>query len=222
MRNFKIFNFLFLLLLNSCAGYRFSQKRNPLKSFGIERLSLPMFINYSLYPRLNTYLTKEMYQLLNSYSDLTVKNGENLESDAILIGIVESADQTSQAFRVTSRKFTTGDLEDSIGKRPPFFIPTGVRFDARIRIFIIKNPTLKILSLTRSELKDFVGRSPQVVVSETLDLRGSYSQVVASTETVDNAGVVNYTKNKANFERALRRASESLIQNFREVVLNAF
>ncbi len=78
-----------MLALASCAGYRFQEKNNPFAQYGVKSISVPMFYNHSLFPNISAPMTKEVYQMLSSFSGLKLSSGHE-EADAVLVGIITS------------------------------------------------------------------------------------------------------------------------------------
>ncbi len=195
---------------------------NPLAIHGIRSVSVPMFVNNSPIANVGSMVTKEIMLLLSSYPGLKLRSGEDLSSDAILIGIIEGEQQLGELLKTTERKFTSGELKDSIGDRREFYVPTGTNLLLKVRFVLIKNPTRSDIDLTKGELAHAMGSHSRVVMNHTLDLSASFTRVVGATTTVDSPGLVNLTKNKAIMERALEDGSKSLATQFKDVVLNAF
>ncbi len=213
---------LFTVFLSACSGYQFVENDNPLAIHGIRSLSVPMFVNKTPVPNVGSMVTKEISFLLSSYPGLKVRSGEDLSSDAILIGIVESTQQLAELIQTTERQFTTSDLKASLGSRKEFFVPTGSSLNLSVRFIMIKNPRRQDVELAKSELNKMMINHPKMLMNQSLNFVASFTRVVAGTETIDSAGLVNMTKNKAIMERALQDGSKSLAQQFKDVVLNAF
>ncbi len=212
----------FTVFLSACSGYQFVENDNPLAIHGIRSISVPMFVNKTPIANVGSLVTKEISFLLSSYPGLKVRSGEDLTSDAILVGIVESNQQLAELIQTTDRQFTTSELKTSLGTRKEFFVPTGSVLDLNVRFILIKNPKKQDIELAKSELSTLMINHPKILMNQTLGFQASFARVVAGTETIDSAGLVNMTKNKAIMERALQDGSRSLAQQFKDVVLNAF
>lgn len=217
-----LLSILILTLFTACGGYQFVENDNPLAIHGIRSVSVPMFVNKSPLPNVGAIVSKEITLLLSGYPGLKVNSGEDLSSDAILIGIIEGEQRLSEVLNTTERKFTSGDLKTSLGNRQEFYVPIGTNVTVKVRFVMIKNPRREEVELVKSELGTIMNANPKVVMSQTLDLTANFTRVVGATTTVDSPGIVNLTKNKAIMERALEDGSKSLAQQFKDVVLNAF
>lgn len=217
-----LFLLISLFIFSSCGGYQFVENDNPLAIHGIRSVSVPMFVNKSPLPNIGSMVTKEIVFLLSGYPGLRVQTGEDLKSDAILVGIVEGEQHLSDLMITTERKFTSAELKDSIGSRREFYVPTGTSMNLKVRFVLIKNPNRSDIDLTKGELAPLLGASSKVLVNQTLDLNANFNRVVGETTTVNSPGLVNMTKNKAIMERALQDGSKSLAAQFKDVVLNAF
>lgn len=222
----KTLRLSFISLLSTafvaCSGYQFVENDNPLAIHGVRSVSVPMFINKSPVANVGSMVTKEITLLLSSYPGLKVHSGEDLSSDAILIGIVGGEQKLSDLVQTTERKFTSGDLKKSLGTRKEFYVPTGSSMNLTVQFMLIKNPKRQDIELAKSELKDIFVTHPRVVLNQSLNFQASFTRVVDGTETIDSPGLVNMTKNKAIMDRALKDGSKSLAQQFKDVVLNAF
>ena len=86
----RIIPILLILLCSSCAGYRFQDKENPFKQYGIRSLSIPMFFNQSSHSNISGMFTKEIYKMISEFDNLKVYGGGS-SGDAVLIGIIESS-----------------------------------------------------------------------------------------------------------------------------------
>ncbi|MFN8369170.1 MAG: hypothetical protein U0T83_00940 [Bacteriovoracaceae bacterium] len=70
-------------ILNSCSGYKFINRSNPLAQYGIHSIAIPMFQNTSNVPNVSGVVTKEIVTLLSQFSELRVYPGEWTDADAI-------------------------------------------------------------------------------------------------------------------------------------------
>lgn len=218
----RTISFLLLMILTACSGYRFVENDNPLAIHGIRSVSVPMFVNKSALPNIGATVSKEIVLLLSSYPGLKVTVGENLNSDAILVGIINSSQHLSELLITTDRKFTSGDLKTSIGGRQEFYVPIGTSVTMQVRFVLIKNPNAQDLEMAKGDLSKFMPIHPNVLMDQTMNMTTSFTRVVGNTVDADSPGLVNLTKNKAILDRALEDGSKSLANQFKDVVLNAF
>lgn len=218
--------FLFLLVfLQSCAGYHFITNNNPLIGYDIKSIAVPMFVNRSVIPELAAPLTKEITMALNDYSGLRVYNGNNEAADAVLIGVVDSEDFYNEVVTTTQTLFTDNDsaIKNSIGQRSPFYYPVESSYRFKLKLYLIKRPTAEELSLLQSaELGKFVKLNPKVVLTDEIDLSGTFSRTIAETSGPHSAGKVNFVKNKGIFEKSVQETAMYAAKTFKQVVLNAF
>lgn len=211
--------YLLLLFLFSCAGYNFENNLNPLKQYSIERVSLPMFVNHSIIPHIGAVLTKEVYGVLSRYPRLKVSTGFSKDSDAVLIGIVESDQRRKQTFKTTSTSFITGE---SLGQRNPMYVPISTSYKIRLRFILIKNPKKQELALLKSPVGNLIPKSDRVIFNEVLEFDQGYSRRIFDTLSPDNGGVVNFTNNLGNFERSLDDLGEQVALRLEREILHAF
>ena len=216
------FYFLFLTLLLSCSGYRVKNNENPLAIYGIKTLAIPVFVNHSSLSKVSVPLTSEIKALMMSYMDLKVQSEYRNSTDAILLGIVESPKKKSDTVKATGSKFTTGDIEATIGERSEFFIPQRNEVKLNLRLILIKSPSAQDLELAQGKLGKYMDNHPRVIFSENLDVTAAFSREIAGNLSPDNGGVVNFSKNKKAMNVAIRSAAKAVALNFKEVVLDAF
>lgn len=226
MTNHLLFILTILLSLGGCSGYRFVDKRNPLSQYDIKTLTVPMFINRTIYPAVSGVFTKEVTSVLNQYPDLRVYAGENKSADAILVGVLSSPDHRSSAYKTTSTVYIAGDLEDSIGQRRPYYLPFTTQFKMTLRLLVIKNPSWEdkelLTAIATGDIKGAILAHPKVIIDQQFNLDGSYGRQVLANKDTDQGGVVNATKNEETQERSIKAMAESAGRQFSELVLNAF
>jgi hypothetical protein len=214
--------FLFLTLLLSCSGYRVKNNENPLAIYGIKILAIPVFVNHSSLSKVSGPLTSEIKALMMSYMDLKVQSEYRNSTDAILLGIVESPQKKADTVKATGSKFTTGDIDATIGERSEFFIPQRNEVKLNLRLILIKSPSVQDLELAQGKFGKYMNNHPRVIFSENLDVTAAFSREIAGNLSPDNGGVVNFSKNKKALNVAIRSAAKAVALNFKEVVLDAF
>jgi hypothetical protein len=210
------------MCITGCAGYHFNTNNNPLIGYDIKTIAVPMFINRSVLPQLAAPLTREITLVLNDYSGLKVLSGDSEDSDAVLIGIIESRDHYNEVVTTPQSALTDGDIKKSIGARSPFYYPSQTTYAYSLRLILIKRPTQEELNLFTSAngWKKFL--HPKIVMENTINITGNFSRVVGETFSATAPGEVNFVKNKAIFEKSVQDTSYQAAQTFRQVVLNAF
>lgn len=206
-----------LFLFVSCSGYHVSYKDNPLLSYDIRSVAVPMFINRSVFTHINAPMTQEIVAVLNQYHDLKVVAGESYETDAILLGIIDSKEKINEAMKAKSTQFTEG--KSALGDRPGFYYPSELSYGVSLSLILIKRPSKEEIELFKSDLSAYLKLHPKVIINETLELSSSYLRV-ANGSTV--GGDVNYVKNEGVFEKSMQELSRSAAISFRDLFLNAF
>lgn len=216
--------FVFLV---SCSGYRLKRGENSLfYNENIRSLSVPMFINKTMYPHVSGALTLETSKVLSSVRGLTIYNGENSEADAILVGVVTSPLREAESITTDAIKATDGTLDGSLGNRSGFFVPTSSRYRISVRYFLIKSPSASELEVLKSNiaknLEQSLAVNPKVVFNQTFNYQGSFNREIATDSGPDSGGVVNYTKTKKFFEQSLNNIAKGAAKDLKELILNVF
>ena len=211
-----------MCFLAGCSGYHFNTSNNPLISYDIHTIAVPMFINRSVIPQLAAPMTKEITLALNDYSGLKVMSADTDKADAVLIGVIESRDHYNQVVTTTQTLFTSGDVGTSIGTRAPFYYPITTAYNFSLRLILVKRPSKEEIELFASDMGAFIKAHPKVVLRDTIDLSNSFSRVTSPTSTANAPGEVNFVKNKGIFEKSLQDTCYQAAQTFKQVVLNAF
>lgn len=218
------FYILISFFLVGCAGYHFNTTNNPLIGYDIKSISVPMFVNRSVLPHMSGMMTKEIVMALKDFPGLKVINGDSSESDAVLLGIVESEDHYADVVQTTESAFTSGDkkIEQSIGRRTPFYYPSKTAYQLRLRIILIKRPSKEEIDFVTKNTLGFAKLHPKVVLEEEVPIQGSFSRVTSDSITTTSGGELNFVKNKGIFEKSLQDSCIQTAKNFKQVVLNAF
>lgn len=212
-----------MALLTGCSGYHFNTNNNPLIGYDIKTISVPMFINRSVLPDIAAPMTKEIILALNDYSGIKILSGDNENADAVLIGVIDSADHYSEVVKTGQQTLTTGDIETSIGKRSKFYYPLQTIYSFNLRLILIKRPTKEEIDLFSGDMGRLIKVHPKVVLQDSIALAGSFSRVANATILNTTApGEVNFVKNKGIFEKSLQDLCYQAGQTFKQVVLNAF
>jgi len=214
--------FLFILAaFISCSGYHFKRRDNPLGSFEIYSVAIPMFLNRSAVADVGTYLNKEITLILSSYQGLKVYSGENNDADAVLVGIVLSDDHVSSVYK-SEELFTDGTFKDSIKDRKPFYVPSSTSYALKLQLVLIKRPTKEERLLIESNIGPYLNAHPRIVLNETLSLTGSFTREVSPNDGPDSGGRVNFTKNRGLMDKSLQNMAKAVARSFEQEVLDAF
>lgn len=218
---------LIFVFLVSCSGYRLKRGENSLFfNENIRSLSVPMFINKTMYPHVAGALTLETTKVLSSVRGLTLYNGESDQADAILVGVVSSPLREAESISTNASKPTEGTLDGSLGNRAGFFVPTSSRYRISVRYFLIKSPSSNELEVLKSNmaksLDQNIAVNPKIVFNQTFNYKGSFNREIATNSGPDDGGVVNYTKTKKFFEQSLNRIAKNAARDLKELILNVF
>ena len=211
-----------LVTLASCAGYHFNTNNNPLLSYDIKSVAVPMFVNRSSIPELAAPMTREITFALNDYPGIKVYSGDSEEADAVLIGIIDSSDHYNDVIKTKNQLFTDNTVKTSVGKRTPFYYPSESSYTFSVQFILIKRPTKQEIELLTTDLGQFMKANPKVVLMDRLDLSGSFTRVIGESITPYSPGKTNFVKNKGIFEKSIQDTAVSAAKSFKQVVLNAF
>lgn len=212
----------FCIGLSSCAGYRVNKETNPFKLYGVESVSIPIFINRTSLPSISGLMTKEIRLMLSQFPELKLSAREDQNSDAVLVGIVESPQYLRETIRTEGTRFISDEQSESIGSRPTFYLPTVGRVTVKLTLVLIKRPTQTELELLDSEFMPYLSRNPKVMFSEHISLSRSFSRSIESNLGPDDGGVVNATRNRKIVDRQFELMAHEAALQFKQVVLNAF
>lgn len=219
----NVFFLLLTLFLTSCAGYSFKDVENPLAQFGINSISIPVFINNSSLSGMTGPFTKEMALLFSKYPKLKVYNYENKKSDAILIGIINSPPKKRDAIINGNKIYPAGELADSFGDRNLFYLPLDSTYSVVVQFILIKGPSERELNfiLDNKELLA-QAKTPKIIINETFSLTQSYAHTLYGNQNPDMGGVVNFTNTRGHYHKSILDLAESVATRFEQEVLNAF
>lgn len=222
----RFFYLFFLCIFSGCSGYHFNNSTNPLIGYDIRSVSVPMFVNQSVMPQMAGLMTKEIVLALKDFSGLRVINGDESDSDAVLLGIIESSNHYNEVVQTTSTAYTNTpaneNIKKSIGNRQDFYYPATTAYSMHLRVILIKRPTKEEIDFLTKNTLGLTKFHPKVVLTETLPITGNFSRVVNDTLTPNSGGEVNFVKNKGILEKSLQDSCLQTAKNFKQVVLNAF
>ena len=209
-------------ILTSCAGYKVVNDKNPYKEWGILSISIPMFINRSSIVGVSPHLTESIKRVLEEETSLKVYAGNDGKSDAVLVGIIDSANQYRELYKTTTSKYISGNLEDSIGEREPFYIPTQQKYNLNITLVLVRRPRTEDMKIIESELLKHLYVGGKFIFNKRIDLSGSYSREIKSTTNPDHGGIVGFTNAQGNLQRSYKSLGDAAARIFREEILNVF
>lgn len=213
---------LSLVFLQGCGGYHINKRTNPFAGYGIKHITIPMFYNRSNIPAVSAPFTKEFSSVVSAFPDIRVTAGNNQAADAVMIGIIDSSQYINDTVVNTSTLLFEPDVSQGQKKRNPFYLSTTSNYSLSLRVVIIRRPTQQEIEVISGNLGDYIKSHSKIVFDETYPLTGSIQRVVQGSNTSDDPGVVNFTKNLEVFKKNLKTLAKSTANNFKEVVLNAF
>lgn len=135
LRIILILNFL----LYSCAGYELRDRENPFEVKGIKSISVPMFVNKTNLNSVSNNFSKEVISMLENFKGLKVYSGNDGKSDAVLLGVVYTADGYDPIRNKDIAFLNTEDIE-KLKNRSAFTLQTIKSLDVQVRVVILKRP----------------------------------------------------------------------------------
>ncbi|MCF8059455.1 MAG: hypothetical protein K9K67_09175 [Bacteriovoracaceae bacterium] len=215
---------LFFLFLTSCAGYRVRDRGNPFEQENIHSLAIPMFVNKSSYPGVGPIFTREVTKLMSSYPGIRIKGLSGGTEDAVLVGIIESPRRYADAYKTTATKFTDGELEQSIGNRAQFYLPTASSYAITLRLILIKNPSIAEKELLASSLGAKMENisTSKIIFQQSFNYTGAFNREAKDTITSDSGGIVNYSKTKRYFTQTIENLAKQAARDLEDLVINVF
>ena len=220
----RIMHLLILIFVTSCAGYRVRDRGNPFEQENIRKLAIPMFINKSSYAGVGPIFTREITKLLSSYPGLRIQGLSGGSEDAVLVGIIESPSRYSEAYLTTATKFTSGELQESIGNRAQFYLPTASTYQITLRLVLIKNPSKMTKELLASSIgaKVMADSQSKVIFQQSFNYTGNFNRETKDTITSDSGGIVNYAKTKRYFMQTIEGLAKQSARDLEDLVINVF
>lgn len=209
---FVIIYILVQFIFIGCSGYSVSYAKNPFSRFGIKSVSIPMFVNHTVVPDISSKFTKEMVLLLSNYRDLKILNGENVNADGILIGILSSADDLKGTFVTTEEKTLSGS---DIGSRREFKVPSKISYSIKLTVFLIKDPLYKHKEIFNEKIVSIISKHPDVVLTGEASFSQTYDVEL-------NAESFNFVRTKGTFDKTLDTMAQNAAIHMDQVVFNAF
>lgn len=214
---------LFILpFLIGCSGYHFRDQKNPLDYLEIKSLAIPMFVNRSVLPSVNGIFTTEFSLLFSEYSGLKVYPGDGKDKDAVLLGIVSSPLSRKETVTIINEKYTSGVLQPSMGERRPLYLPFNKQIHLKVRLILIKKPSKEMIEILSGENGELLKSHPKIIFDRMMDVTISYTGSLDINESVDDGGVLNFTKNHSFLSANVKRMAKIAANKFKEEIINAF
>lgn len=208
---------LISILLTSCSGYKFQQRKNPFKDYNIKSINIPMFYNKSNFSNINSHVTKEVFKVLQGFKGLEVRSGGK-KADATLVGIVYSSRKMSESMKNVglraAKSATNATLAES---RDDFFIPTSSRLHLSVQIYLIKNPSAKEIKLMHSSLGKFLVNS-RVIINEKIKVSDQFLREVFEVDVSNVTG----TQNRGAKKSTLEQMAIEVARSFKDNILYVF
>jgi hypothetical protein len=210
----------FALLLTACSDYKLTNRENPFRQFGVITISVPTFYNHSNLPMVSMKFTKEIVTYLREFPGLKVVNQVDSQADAVLIGIISSAEKRSHTIRPEDYRVTNDVAPTSVDRtiRGEFYVPAITSVNLSVRFLLIKNPTEVELKLLKSELGKKVPEQANIILNKEFAVTGRFNREIFDGESTN----VNGTQNSLALQRVLLAMAKKTKDNFEEVVLYAF
>ena len=215
---YKIFILFFLLNILSCSGYKVKKRENPWKRHGIHSVTIPMFVNRTIFPNLAPEISKEIRKLVSTFPGLKVYSGESSKANGILLGIVETEKKYDETLKTTQKTFITS----SIGERSEFYLPNAQSYQVRVKMILIKNPTTMDIKLAKSSLNRFLVRNSKVIFNEVITTTGRFSRIMHQNTSQDDGALVGQTQNRGLLIKSFSKVGEAVAFQFKELILYAF
>jgi hypothetical protein len=210
---------IWLLLLSSCAGYKWTERNNPLARHGINSISIPMFLNQSNLNEVAGLFTSQLIEVMSGFDGLRVVPGFDENTDAVLIGKIKSPEKLSQTLAQQGIRVANTVASESIGgSRGDFYIPSATGINLSVEYIIIKKPTKDELEFFLSKYADQIIADQKVVLKENIPVLDVFTREVYDGE----AGRVNYTQNRGAMKKTLYNMAVNTTNQFRDMILYAF
>ena len=217
---------LTLCIISSCSGYRFRNQRNPLVDEGIKSISIPMFINRSTLPNASHIFTKDIVKVLTDSTDIKIYMGDNRKADGLLIGIIDSPNRYQDLYQKEGAFFIdkeeNNEQTSSIGDRSSFFIPRTRIYRVQVTLVLIRHASELDRQMVSTDLLPYLKRSQKIIFNRTIEREARADLSIRGTDQADSAGITNVSRGRFYFENSLKSTSQSVANDFRNLVLNVF
>ncbi len=218
--NMRFITILAIFFLVSCAGYRFRRPDNPLTIYGIHSVTVPMFINRSSFPDVSGAFSREIMLVLREFPGLKVYTGNDENADAVLLGIISSADIRAENEKVAARVLVSKNA--GLGTRKEMYLPSQTTINLSLRLILIKHPTIGEIQTLTSSIGENLSEHPKIVFNDSIPLTSSYEKKLETTTNVDDSGLVNFTRNTGLQRTLIDNMALSAAAFFKEVMLYGF
>lgn len=204
--------------LTSCSGYRLKSKENPFFRFGINSITIPMFLNESTISNVSGPFTRELSSYLMSFSDLRVYPGENKSADAVLLGIIRSGQYKNSSLKTSGYKISSDIAPVATGSRRKYYIPRSTSIELDINFILIRDPSIADIKLLTSDIGQHIRNNPKIIYNEYVKVIGDFTRNIHDGEAV----AVNQTQNIGMQNKTINKMAEDAVNKFKETILYAF
>lgn len=213
---------IFIILISSCSGYKVKNRTNPWKQYNISHVTIPLFINETLFPGMNTAITANIIEELGHFTGLKVSSGESNKADALLLGVITGNNHLREALPTIEKKYLGEDYSESLGTRRGIYTPRRQTYQVTVRLILIKNPTTFDRVLLKSRYKKHLIPSSKVIFNQVLTISQAITRNIWNRKNVDSGGVVNFTQNEGIIRRSYSYIGKEVSRQFKELILYAF
>lgn len=181
-----------------------------------------MFINRSSISGASPVLTRAIKDVLERETGLKIYAGNDKNSDAVLVGLIDSRNHIREVFFNTSSKLIDGKLKKSIGSRKEFYLPTSQSYEVSLTLVLVRRPKKEDMALIESKLLPHIYIGKKFIFKKRILLSSRFSRELKSNLTPDDGGVVSFTNRQGAFKKSLGELGVKAASIFREEVLNVF
>ena len=200
--------------LTSCSGHQIRYFDNPFSEYGIKTVHIRPIENNSHYPFIGHSLTVAILELYRRYDNLEVKISDDLNADAIVIGVVSQVNRKrigSMLSQSTSDFYTENNsgISNSIGDRDDFVVKQTGYIDLNLKLMMIQRPTEADIDYAIHSRSDKSIPQATYIFKEDFELDSIVNFSIRETHNEskvydqDLGGVVNYTNSKYNLDRTI-------------------
>jgi hypothetical protein len=179
-----------------------------------------MFINRSSLPDVSGPFSREIMLVLREFPGLKVYTGNDANADAVLLGMIYSADLRSGNEKVVDRTLVTKDT--GLGIRKEMYLPSRNTINISLHLILIKHPTIGEIKMLTSPMGEHLREHPKIVFNDVIPLTSSFEKKLETTTNVDDSGLVNSTRNSGLQRTLIDNLALSAASFFKEVILYGF
>ena len=207
-----------LYFLSSCSGYRLQSRKNPFAQYGVKKIYVPMFYNQGNLGNISGVFTKEILDVLSDFKGLILTRGKS-ESDAVLIGIIDTPKKLKDSSEVTAVKRVSNTYgEDALGQnRDDFKAPSVNTVSISVRLIVIKKPTSEEIKFFQNSLSENA-LSSKIIFNEKINLSGNYSlkELQGSSQLVLNS------QNRGVEKQLIDQLAKDTATSFKDMIIYVF